>query len=67
MTTTPVFLPVESHGQRSLAGSSPWGHKESDDRSINTFTFNGGSSRGIRNIYLFPHCCTFLFRNLVTV
>ena len=27
---TPVFLPGESHGQRSLAGYSPWGHKESD-------------------------------------
>ena len=26
----PVFLPGESHGQRSLAGYSPWGHKESD-------------------------------------
>ena len=26
----PVFLPAESHGQRSLAGCSPWGHKESD-------------------------------------
>ena len=25
---TPVFLPGESHGQRSLAGCSPWGHKE---------------------------------------
>ena len=24
---TPVFLPGESHGQRSLAGYSPWGHK----------------------------------------
>ena len=24
--TTPVFLPGESHGQRSLAGYSPWGH-----------------------------------------
>ena len=23
----PVFLPGESHGQRSLAGYSPWGHK----------------------------------------
>jgi len=23
MATTPVFLPGESHGQRSLAGSSP--------------------------------------------
>ena len=27
---TPVFLPGESHGQRSLAGCSPWGRKESD-------------------------------------
>ena len=27
---TPVFLPGESHGQMSLAGYSPWGHKESD-------------------------------------
>ena len=24
---TPMFLPGESHGQRSLAGCSPWGHK----------------------------------------
>ena len=27
---TPVFLPGESHGQRSLAGYSPWGHTKSD-------------------------------------
>ena len=27
---TPVFLPGESHAQRSVAGYSPWGHKESD-------------------------------------
>ena len=27
---TPVFLHGESHGQRSLAGYSPWGHKEMD-------------------------------------
>ena len=26
----PVFLPGDSHGQRSLVGYSPWGHKESD-------------------------------------
>ena len=28
--SAPVFLPGESHGQRNLAGYSPWGHKESD-------------------------------------
>ena len=26
---TPVFLPGETHGQRSLAGYRPWGQKES--------------------------------------
>ena len=29
--STPVLLPgQESHGQRNLAGYSPWGHKEAD-------------------------------------
>ena len=27
---TPVFLSGKSHGQRSLVGYSPWGHKELD-------------------------------------
>ena len=27
---TPVFLPGKYHGQRGLAGYSPWGCKESD-------------------------------------
>ena len=27
---TSVFLPGKFHGHRSLAGCSPWGHKESD-------------------------------------
>ena len=27
---TPVFLPSEFHGQRSLVGYSPWGCRESD-------------------------------------
>ena len=27
---TPVFLPEESHGQRSLAGCCPWSPKEPD-------------------------------------
>ena len=30
MAIIPVFLPGESHGQRSLAGYSPWGHKQLD-------------------------------------
>ena len=30
MQPIPVFLTGESHGQRRLAGYSPWGRKESD-------------------------------------
>ena len=30
MATTPIFLPGEFHGLRSLVGYSPWGCKESD-------------------------------------
>ena len=36
---TPVFLPGESHGQRSLVGYTPWGRKESDTTELlNTHT-----------------------------
>ena len=30
MAPAPVFLPGESHGQRSLLGYGPWEHKELD-------------------------------------
>ena len=30
----PVFLPEESHGQRSLGGQGPWGHRESDTTEV---------------------------------
>ena len=31
---TPVFLPGEAHGQRSLEGYSPWGRKELDTTEV---------------------------------
>ena len=40
---TPVFLPGKSHGQRSLAGYSPRGHKELDTTEWLTHTH--GTSR----------------------
>ena len=48
---TPAFLPGKSHRQRSLAGCSPWGHKESDTTERLTHsrepgTREGGSSQG---------------------
>ena len=30
MAIFPIFLPGKSHGQRTLAGYSHWGHKEPD-------------------------------------
>ena len=35
---TPVFLPGEFHGQRSLAGYSPWGLKSQTQLSNSTIT-----------------------------
>ena len=37
---TPVFLPGESHGRRSLVGYSPWGRKESDTAEQLHFHFH---------------------------
>ena len=45
------FLPGESHGQKSLVGYSPWGHKESDTTehlSTHTGNRNGLGDRGNR-------------------
>ena len=37
---TPVFLPGESHGRRSLVDYSPWGRKESDTTERLHFHFS---------------------------
>ena len=37
---TPIFLPRESHGQRSLADYSPWGRKESDKTETTSYEHN---------------------------
>ena len=34
MVSPPVLLTGEYHGQRSLAGYSPWGRKESDTNDV---------------------------------
>ena len=36
---TPVLLLGKSHGQRSLVGYGPWGHKESDTTEQLHFSF----------------------------
>ena len=36
---SPVFLPGKFHGQRSLVGYSPWGHKESEHAQMSPLNF----------------------------
>ena len=42
---TPIFLPGEFHGQRTLAGYSPWGHKESDMTEVTEHAHMQGISQ----------------------
>ena len=41
---TPVLLPGQSHGWRSLVGYSPWGREESDTTERLHFHFHQGNS-----------------------
>ena len=51
---TPVFLPGESHGQKSLVGYCPWGRKESDTTErLHSFTALGSSSFSVLSFCLF--------------
>ena len=55
---TPLFLPGKSHGQKSLAGHSPRGHKESDTTEYtHTHTHTHHSFFFFFNFHLgFPGC-----------
>ena len=53
--STLVLLPGESQGQRSLAGYSPWGHKESDTTGWLTLSLGRGSM-GPKCTSLKPTC-----------
>ena len=52
---TLVFLAGKSHGQRSLAGYSPWGCKELDMTEKLTFHYSGKESE--KRIYV---CTVYL-------
>ena len=50
---TPVFLPGESHGRRSLVGYSPWGRKEMDTtecRHTHTQTHTHTHAQALRTV-----------------
>jgi len=50
--STPVFLPGESHGQRSLGGCSPWGCKEWDttEQLTHTMKTKFQSTDGVKDL-----------------
>ena len=50
---TPVVLPGESHGQRSLPGYSPWGRKESDMTERLTHTHTHWKWKSFSRVWLF--------------
>ena len=55
----PVFLPGEFHGQRSLGGYSPWGHKELDKTEhIHTHSLTACFSRSGVVLFIFTHLST---------
>ena len=55
---TPVSLPGESHGQRSLAGCSPWGQKESDTTEL----LNNSKMSNLKNPQRMGTSCTAVSR-----
>ena len=51
-----VFLPEKSHGQRSLTGCSPWGHKESNmTDSIYIYTHSHTHTHTYAYTYTYTH------------
>ena len=47
VATYSVFLPGDYHGQRSLAGYSPWGRKESDMTEATLEHTHAGHGEGL--------------------
>ena len=64
MATTPVFLPGKSHGQRSLAGYSTWGHQESDTTKAiehaRTHLLFSGALHSVQSGHLLCHVRLFV-------
>ena len=62
---TPVFLPGRSHGQNSLEGYGPWGHKESDTTEVTEYTCGYTTYQLSINGRLNPFCFWAIMNNAV--
>ena len=59
---TPVFFPGKSHGQRSLMGYGPWGHRELDTtEQLNSKQFC--LPAGQPNLIISSHFCSLCPRH----
>ena len=58
---TPIFLPGGSHEQRSLAGYSPWGHKEWDMAQVTSHTCQGSAVLATSGTLIQPSSSLFPF------
>ena len=71
---TSVFLPGKSHGQRSLAGCSPWGRKESNTaeatehaRVVHRRVHTRACARTHTHTHTRPHRKSHLYQQQLTV
>ena len=58
-----VFLPGKSHGQRSLAGCGPWGHKEPDTTEQLSTHAHTYKIAGFLRVSLLPCILSFAYHN----
>ena len=61
---TPVLLPGKPHGQRSLAGQSPWGVKELERTQQTTVTT---ATTKIMCYYYYHYCCCYYTNTDVSI
>ena len=56
-----ISFPGKSHGQRSLAGYSSWGHKESDMTEVTQHQSQDFSVVNEAEVYAFLETCCFFY------
>ena len=57
---TPVFLPGESHGRRSLVGCSPWGHTQSDTTEATWQAAGSHNYIYTPYVYIYIYICIYI-------
>ena len=64
---TPVFLPGESHGRRSLVGCSPWGHTQSDTTEATWQAAGSHNYIYIHHMYIYTYIYVYILSHFSCV